>query len=134
MSNEPGAELAGRVRSRPLRIAFLVESGEHAALMLDGVFADCYSRWGGRFSLVVPCVNCQIVAAYWQWLEAFDPDIVYSYINLAAEAVLEIHERLCVKIVDRKRFLSPLPSSDQILGCPCASGIARRSRKYSSRL
>lgn len=94
MSNEPGAELAGRVRSRPLRIAFLVESGEHAALMLDGVFADCYSRWGGRFSLVVPCVNCQIVAAYWQWLEAFDPDIVYSYINLAAEAVLEIHERL----------------------------------------
>jgi hypothetical protein len=36
----------------------------------------------------------QVVAGYWQWLEAFDPDIVYSYVNLAAEAVLEIHERL----------------------------------------
>lgn len=94
MSNEPGAELAGRVRSRPLRITFLVEPSEHADLMLDGIFADCYSRWGGRFSLIVPCADGQIVAGYWQWLEAFDPDIVYSYVDLAAEAVLEIHERL----------------------------------------
>lgn len=94
MSDELGADLAGRVRSRPVRIAFLVESSEHAGLMLDGIFADCYSRWGGRFSLIVPCMEGQIVAGYWQWLEAFDPDIVYSYVNLAAEAVLEIHDRL----------------------------------------
>jgi hypothetical protein len=94
MSNESGAELAGRVRSRPLRIAFLVGPSEHADLMLDGIFADCYSRWGGRFSLIVPCADRQIVSGYWQWLEAFDPDIVYSYVDMAAEAVLEIHERL----------------------------------------
>ncbi|MGH8388624.1 MAG: hypothetical protein ACRESJ_24625 [Pseudomonas sp.] len=94
MSNELGAELAGRVRSRPVRIAFVVESSEHADLMLDGIFADCYSRWGGRFSLIVPCADGQIIAGYWQWLETFDPDIVYSYVDLAAEAVLEIHERL----------------------------------------
>ncbi len=94
MSDELGSELAGRVRSRPLRIAFLVESTEHAGLVLDGIFADCYSRWGGRFSLIVPCADGQIVAEYWQWLEAFDPDIVYAYVNLAAERVLEIHERL----------------------------------------
>ena len=94
MSDELGADLAGRVRSRPLRIAFVVESSEHADLMLDGIFADCYSRWGGRFSLIVPCADGQIIAGYWQWLEAFDPDIVYSYVDLAAEAVLEIHERL----------------------------------------
>ncbi|WP_338801899.1 hypothetical protein V9L13_06390 [Pseudomonas sp. RSB 5.4] len=94
MSDELRAELAGRVRSRPLRIAFLVESTEHAGLVLDGIFADCYSRWGGRFSLIAPCADGQIVAEYWQWLEAFDPDIVYAYANLAAERVLEIHERL----------------------------------------
>jgi hypothetical protein len=94
MSDELGAELAGRVRSRPLRVAFLVEPNEHADLMLDGIFAECYSRWGGRFSLVVPCADGQIVAGYWQWLDAFDPDIVYSYVDLAVEAVLEIHERL----------------------------------------
>lgn len=94
MPNESGAELTGRLRSRPLRIAFLVELGEHADLMLDGIFADCYSRWGGRFSLIVPCADGQIVAGYWQWLETFDPDIVYSYIVLSAEAVLEVHERL----------------------------------------
>ena len=27
------------------RIAFLVAEGEHSSLTLDGVFADCYSRW-----------------------------------------------------------------------------------------
>lgn len=94
MSNELGEELAGRVRTRPQRIAFLVEPNEHADLMLDGIFADCYSRWGGRFSLIVPCADGQLVNDYWQWLESFDPDIVYSYVNLAAGAVLEVHERL----------------------------------------
>jgi hypothetical protein len=62
--------------------------------MLDGIFADCYDRWGGRFSLLVPCVGGRIVEVYWPWLEAFDPDIVYSYVTLERARVLEIHERL----------------------------------------
>lgn len=94
MPDEVAAELAGWTKSRPARVAFLIEPSEHIELALDGIFADCYSRWGGRFSLIVPCMNGQIVADYWPWLESFDPDIVYSYADLPDDAVLEIHERL----------------------------------------
>ena len=77
-----------------MRIAFLIEDGEHANLALDGIFADCYNRWGGRFSLIAPCVNGRIASTYWPWLEAFDPDIVYSYVPLSRADILEVHERL----------------------------------------
>jgi hypothetical protein len=47
-------DLNGCLRPRPVRVAFLIEDGEHSLLALDGIFADCYGRWGGRFSLIVP--------------------------------------------------------------------------------
>src|SRR5260370_38532800 len=87
-------ELKGWSRSRPLRVAFLVQDGDHANLTLDGIFADCYDRWGGRFSLIAPCVDGRIISSYWPWLETFDPDIVYSYVPLEKTDVLELHERL----------------------------------------
>jgi hypothetical protein len=62
----------------------------------NGIFADCYGRWGGRFSLIVPCLNGKIPPNYWAWLETFDPDIVYSYVPLSRVDVLEVHERLAV--------------------------------------
>ena len=72
----------------------MIEDGEHAPLALDGIFADCYNRWGGRFSLIAPCIDKRICTAYWQWLEAYDPDIVYSYVPLSKTDILEVHERL----------------------------------------
>ncbi len=87
-------ELKGWARPRPLRVAFLLEDGKYADITLDGVFADCYDRWGGRFSLFVPCLNGRIADDYWPWLEAYDPDIVYSYVPLSKANVLEVHERL----------------------------------------
>jgi len=57
MSEDGSTELVGWSATKPIRVAFLVEPSEHSALVLDGIFADCYSRWGGRFSLVVPCLN-----------------------------------------------------------------------------
>ena len=87
-------ELECWARPRPLRIAFLLQDDEHASLALDGIFADCYNRWGGRFSLIIPCLNGRIVESYWPWLEAYDPDIVYSYVPLSRTDILEMHERL----------------------------------------
>ena len=89
-------ELKGWSRSRPLRIAFFVEDGEYAHLALDGIFADSYRRWGGRFSLIVPCLSRRVTPSYWPWLEAYDPDIVYSYVELDRDAILELHERLAI--------------------------------------
>jgi hypothetical protein len=87
-------DLKGWARLRPFRVAFLIEDGEYANLALDGIFADSYNRWGGRFSLIAPCINGRIAPNYWPWLEAYDPDIVYSYVPLNRADVLEVHERL----------------------------------------
>ena len=72
-----------------------MSEGEHAHITLDGIFADSYSRWGGRFSPVVLCDGDKVPEQYWPWLEAYDPDIVYSYVPLSRDAILEVHERLC---------------------------------------
>jgi hypothetical protein len=72
-----------------------MSEGEHAQLILDGIFASCYARWGGRFSPIVLCDGDRVPDHYWPWLEAYDPDIVYSYVALSREAILDIHERLC---------------------------------------
>jgi hypothetical protein len=87
-------ELGGWCRARPPRVAFLIEDCERADIALDGIFADCYARWGGRFSLIVPCSEGRVAGSHWPWLEAFDPDIIYSYVPLSQADVLEIHERL----------------------------------------
>jgi hypothetical protein len=76
-------DLKGWARLRPFRVAFLIEDGEYANLALDGIFADSYNRWGGRFSLIAPCINGRIAPNYWPWLEAYDPDIVYSHVPLS---------------------------------------------------
>lgn len=87
-------DLNGWLRPRPVRVAFLIEDGEHAHLTLDGIFADCYGRWGGRFSLIVPCRGGEILPNYWPWLEAYDAEIIYSYVPLTKPAILELHERV----------------------------------------
>lgn len=87
-------KLAGRAKTRPVRVAFLLELQGESQLALDGIFADCYARWGGRFSLIVPCADGRLDVNYLPWLEAFDPDIVYSYAELEPTEVLQIHERI----------------------------------------
>lgn len=88
-------EFDGWTRARPLRVAFIVSRDDvHIDTILAGIFADCYARWGGRFSLIVPYDEDRISAGYWRWLEAYDPDILYSYVELERDVVLEIHARL----------------------------------------
>lgn len=69
-------------RSRPVRVAFLVDDHEHSSVMLDAIFKSCMGRWGGRFSLLVPATSTGPNEAYLNWLQAFDPDIIYSYVDL----------------------------------------------------
>ncbi|TDW67586.1 hypothetical protein EDF57_102472 [Novosphingobium sp. PhB55] len=91
----------GKSRPRPLRIAYLLEEGPYAHLQLDAIFAECYSRWGGRFSLIAPCSQGRIAARYWDWLEAYDPDIVYAYAPLASDEEERIHGRLQPSLLEK---------------------------------
>lgn len=73
-----------RYLNRPVKVAFIVPLVEEKIChwILDGIFDEAYSRWGGAKSLIVPCdINDFIPARYLDWLEAYDPDIVYSYVE-----------------------------------------------------
>lgn len=95
MTNDKNKSLEGFGCARPIRLAFLIEiNNPHAQLTLDAIFADCYARWGGRFSLIVPCVDGRILSDYWPWLTAFDPEILYSYVHLQDDEALRMHESL----------------------------------------
>lgn len=80
-------------RPRPIRIAFLVGESDNWKATIDAVIANCYGRWGGRFSLLVPYVEGQIVSGFDAWLDRYDPDIIYSYVSLTAEQQAKIRER-----------------------------------------
>jgi len=72
--------------------------------MLDAIFADCFGRWGGRFNLLVPCENGAIRPSYIPWLELYDPDIIYSYVDLADAEVALTHERFHPSFLVRHDF------------------------------
>jgi hypothetical protein len=82
------------LRPRPVRVAYLVEEGDYAHEILDAIFADCHGRWGGRYSLVIPCEAGAPHPAYLPWLRAYDPDIIYSYVDLDEAKVKWLHEAL----------------------------------------
>jgi len=93
-AQDPASQLWGSARARPVRVAYLVDRGRHGQSALDGIFADAYGRWAGRFSLIVPCLDGRPAIEYWPWLEVFDPDIVYCYGSLADEELRRIHDSL----------------------------------------
>lgn len=67
-----------RATPRPVRVAYLIEDGPDAHQWLDAIFADCFSRDGGRQSLVVPVVGGLISRRYQDWLRILDPDIAIA--------------------------------------------------------
>jgi hypothetical protein len=62
--------------------------------MLEAIFAECYGRWAGRHSLIVPCEGGNIRPAYLPWIETYDPDIIYSYVELSEAYLERLHEKL----------------------------------------
>ena len=81
-------------RSRPIRVVFLVEENKHWQSMIAAIFSNCYSRWGGRFNPIVPCKNGAPQPSFLPWLETYDPDIIYSYVDLAKDAIRILQERI----------------------------------------
>ncbi len=76
--------------ARPLRVAYCVPLTDPSNDILTKIFDECYSRWGGRYTLIVPCINNGIDPAYLTWLRCFDPDIIYTYLPLPQD----MHENM----------------------------------------
>ncbi len=86
--------LNASVRPRPTRVAYLVEETNDWRINLEAVFAESFGRWGGRYTLIVPCDNGAIRSAYLPWLAKYDADVIYSYVDLDEATVERLHEHL----------------------------------------
>lgn len=73
-----------QVSPRPLRVAYLVPLKPSHAL-LDVLFDEAMSRWGGRRTPVIMTDGSAIDEADWTFLDLWDADIVYSYVTLQDE-------------------------------------------------
>ena len=83
-----------RLSNRPMKVAFLVPIEESATShwILDGIFSDSYTRWGGARSLLIPFHNGDVThQKYNEWLAALDPDFIYSYVDLTEEKIEELN-------------------------------------------
>ena len=70
------------IRSRPIRVAYLVDAATSSPDYLDKVFAYSVGYWGGRFHGVFPVVAGNISDPWWKPLELLDPDVVVTNTNL----------------------------------------------------
>jgi hypothetical protein len=61
--------------------------------LLDGIFTEAYSRWGGRRTLIVPAKPGGVDPAYRDWLSHYDADVIYSFVALTDDAVAAAHEK-----------------------------------------
>jgi hypothetical protein len=96
---DKGQPLSGQVgifsRTRPLRIAFVLEDDAKAHENLDAIFSYAYRRWGGKRFLIVPANSGAISEQYWNWLTVYDPDVVYSYCSLSDVLTKKIGHVIC---------------------------------------
>ncbi len=87
-----------------MRVAYLVEENEHWQPMLDAIFTESFGRWGGRFTLIVPCEKGAIRPAYLPWLRVYDADILYSYVDYDDATIEHLHEQFGPAFLIRHNF------------------------------
>jgi hypothetical protein len=86
-------QLSTVATARPVRVAYLVDTDDCPDELLDNIFLEAYSRWGGRRTLIVPAKPDGIDGRFAEWLGYYDADIIYSFVRLTDSAVATAHER-----------------------------------------
>ena len=81
------------ITPRPVRVAYIVPSSPTHDL-LNVLFDESMSRWGGRRTPIVPSDGTDIHEEYWNLLNLWDADIIYSY----AEISNDLHARLAHRL------------------------------------
>lgn len=86
--------------NRPIKVVYLVPSSEDERThwILDAIFYESYTRWGGANTLIIPTQSNQFDGdGYEHWLKSFDPDFVYSYVQLEQNFIKKINS-ICLPI------------------------------------
>ena len=84
--------------NRPIKIAYLVPYEESFTThwILDAVFYESYTRWGGARTLIIPTNSSSFLYEdYVKWLELYDPDFIYTYVDLEQTLIEKIDHSCC---------------------------------------
>lgn len=95
-----GKTVEAKETNRPVKIAYLVsfDDAPHTHMNLDAIFFESYTRWAGVYTLVIPTKAQEFLTdGYADWLKHYDPDFIYSYVDLDATFIDKI-DRLCCPI------------------------------------
>lgn len=68
---------------RPFRVAYLVPLNP-SHILLDVLFSECMSRWGGRRTPIIITEGTSIAAVDLAFLDLWDADLIYSYVDIDA--------------------------------------------------
>jgi hypothetical protein len=88
---------------RPARVAILIDEQDDCwKHVLIRLFEWCSKVWGGAYFLIVPTDGQDIKEQFWQILEEYSPDLVYSYLS-TIEDLETADPNQYKKILDRYR-------------------------------
>ncbi len=93
-----GSSIEVKAANRPVKIAYVVpvDDSPTSHQILDAVIFESYTRWGGAFTLFIPGSTTSFVSEQFaEWLTHFDPDFIYSYVDLDAELIDKIDRLAC---------------------------------------
>lgn len=86
--------------TRPIKYAYLVpiDESESSQWILDSIFYESYTRWGGAHTLIIPTSPEAFQDdKYEAWLSFYDPDVIYSYVAIEKKLLVKI-DNLCSPI------------------------------------
>jgi hypothetical protein len=98
------------VSPRPVRVAYIVPNPPPHEL-LDALFDEAMSRWGGRRTPIVQSDGAHFGADDWKLLGLWDADIIYLYVNLDGA----LHRRLAHRLAPSKIIIHPREDGDRLL-------------------
>lgn len=103
MPSNPTDHISVYSTARPTRIAFLVNPEECPTALLDSILEYNSKLWGGRMNPVIPVHNGAIPPGYWNFLKYYDPDIVYSYVQLTDALISNIDRQVGPHYISRHK-------------------------------
>ena len=95
--NPLGKAVEVKATNRPIKIAYLVpyQETQNNHWIIDAVFFESYTRWGGARTLIIPTDNNGFIfKEYDNWLFYYDPDFIYSYVDID-KALIEKLDAYC---------------------------------------
>lgn len=84
--------------TRPIKVAYIVPhtESEENHWILDAIFYKSYTWWAGTNTLIIPSSKDKFLnVEYEDWLQFYDPDFIYSYIDLKQELIEKIDRLSC---------------------------------------